>query len=64
MDFELHRLRMVNHFIDLEKLDKDYAVWALNEYRRMPSSPFPGILKDVQAEKERRATKRILPLKD
>lgn len=53
-DFEAHRLRMVDHFIGLEQVDPTYATWALNQYRRMPSSPFPGILADVKAEKARR----------
>lgn len=55
MDFEAHRLRMVNHFIRLETLDPVYATWALNEYRKTPSCPYPGILQDVKAQKARRA---------
>jgi hypothetical protein len=54
-DWEAHRLRMVDHFISLEQFDPDYAIWALDQYRRTPSSPFPGILADVKAEKARRA---------
>lgn len=44
---------MVQRFIWLEQRDPDYAVWALNDYRRAPSSPNPNILADVKAEKAR-----------
>lgn len=54
-DFEAHRLRMVDHFIFIEQIEPTYAQWALDQYRRTPSCPFPQILTDVKAEKARRA---------
>ena len=53
-DYEQHRREMVDHFLMMEKLDPEYARWALDQYRRTPSIPFPGILADVKAEKARR----------
>lgn len=49
-----HEQKMVEHFLRLEQLDKDYAVWALEEYRKMPHCPCPHILTLVKEEKQRR----------
>lgn len=54
-DYQAHNRRMVAHFIWLETWDLDYAVAALEAYRRHPDSPNPRILADVKAEKARRA---------
>lgn len=52
--FKEHRAKMVQHFIWLESIDPDYAVYALNRYRKNPDCPCPDILSDIKAEKARR----------
>lgn len=55
MDIKTHNARMVDRFLWLESLDPVYATHALDQYRKDPNSPNPGILTDVKAEKTRRA---------
>lgn len=50
------RQKLINHLIALEALDPEYAVWALDQYRKDPSGLYREILADVKAEKARRAT--------
>lgn len=58
MDLKTHNARMVDRFLWLESLDPTYATHALDQYRKDPNSPNPGILTDVKAEKARRAQKQ------
>lgn len=53
IDFEAHRLRMVSHFLELEKVDPVYARSALVSYCTTPGIPFPKLHLDVVAEKKR-----------
>ena len=46
--FEEHKERMVKHFLYLRERDRDYAIYALYEYKNMASCPFPEIHKDVK----------------
>ncbi len=54
-DYADLRQKLVNHLIWLETLDVDYAKWALDQARREPSGLYRDILRDVKAEKVRRA---------
>jgi len=49
-----HTEQMIERFLMLEKLDPDYAVWAIKEYRNMPNCPCPDIVRLVKEEKKRR----------
>lgn len=48
------RQKLVAHLIALEALDPQYAVWALDQYRREPSGLYRDLLVDIKAEKARR----------
>lgn len=49
------RQKLVHHLIALEALDPEYAVWALDQYRKDPSGLYRDLLADVKAERARRA---------
>jgi len=51
-----HTKQMIERFLMLEKLDPEYAVWAIKEYRNMPNCPCPDIVRLVKEEKKRRQT--------
>jgi hypothetical protein len=54
-DYETLRQKLVHHLIALEVLDPEYAVWALDQYRRDPSGVYRDLLAEVKAERARRA---------
>lgn len=54
MNIEAHTKKTVDHFLMLEKLDADYAVWAMKEYLKDPHCPCPNMLALVKEEKQRR----------
>lgn len=50
------RQKLVHHLIALEALDPEYAVWALDQYRRDPSGVYRDLLADIKAEKQQSAS--------
>ena len=54
----LHQ-KLVNHLIWLESIEPVYAMWALDQVRKEPSGLYRDILKDVKAEKARRAATNL-----
>lgn len=59
--FEAHKAKMVDHFLWLESRDPEYAVYALDRYRKNPDCPCPDILAAVKEEKQRRKSSAGLP---
>lgn len=55
MPFAEHRRHTVDHLLWLEQRNPEYAVYALDAYRRHPDCPCPDILTSIKAEKARRA---------
>jgi len=55
------RQKLVHHLIALEALDPQYAVWALDQYRKDPSGVYRDLLTDIKAEKARRAAALLVP---
>jgi hypothetical protein len=53
VNFEDHKKNMVKHFLYLRQQDRDYAIEALYEYKKMMHCPFPDINSDIKVAFEK-----------